>query len=159
MRQRTWWSIALVVVVAAAATSLMTRAPNPSMQEQIAMANAARPVIALDGFDATSYFDGAPVKGDPRFTSSWHGQQYHFVSAANQTKFAANPVRFAPAFGGHCAFAMSLGKVAEASPSNWMVIGETLYLQKNAVALMLFRVLPGRLAKAQENWTKIKPTT
>ena len=65
---------------------------------------------ALQGFDPVAYFtEGAPKEGSARYTHEWNGAIWRFVSAENRDRFQAEPERFAPQYGGYCAFAMSGG--------------------------------------------------
>lgn len=120
------------------------------------MINAPPANVAIDGYDPVSYFDGAPKRGNPHLSTSWNGQLWLFASEKYRQLFVASPTRYAPAFEGHCAFAMSLGKIAPSSPKSWLVANDTLYLQKTAMALQLFRLLPGRIQKAHHNWARLR---
>ncbi len=58
-----------------------------------------------------------------------------------------------PAFDGQCAFAVSVGKLGvEGSADHQLADGDTTYYFKNGVARFLWRVLPGREAKAAAAW-------
>ncbi len=90
--------------------------------------------IAVSGYDPVSYFDGSgvPVKGDEQFAVAYDGAVYHFASAANAARFAAEPAAFMPQFGGHCAWAMSRGYLAPGDASQYAVVDGKLYLNFNA---------------------------
>lgn len=60
-------------------------------------------------------------------------------------------------FEGQCAFAISLGKNALGLEKHRIVDGNDIYFFSNALAKLLFRILPGRKKKAQENYEK-RPT-
>jgi len=51
-------------------------------------------------YDETKY----GTLGSPEFTSSYNGYQFNFVSAENQQLFETNPSKYAPQFGGFCAW-------------------------------------------------------
>ena len=88
---------------------------------------AARPVLAVDpvfshrrkairGTDPVAYFtEGRPVEGSRRFAYEWRGATWHFTSAKNRDAFAADPERYAPQYGGYCAWAVSQGYTASGS--------------------------------------------
>lgn len=109
--------------------------------------------VAVDGFDVVAYrTQRRAVKGSADKAYSWGGKRWYFASAEHRDLFARDPERFAPRFDGHCAFATSLGKSAPGSPRHWVVVGDRLFLQSNAVARLLFRLLPGRARAAEERW-------
>src|SRR5687767_3989555 len=84
-----------------------------------AHAGAARPEwylsrgLALSGYDAVAYFtESRAVKGDARFEVVWNGARWRFASVENRDRFRAEPVRYAPRFGGYCAWAVRNGYTA-----------------------------------------------
>ena len=91
--------------------------------------------IAAAGADVVAYFEleagDSAVIGDDRFAHKWNGATWLFADAANRDAFAANPQKFAPAFGGYCAWAMARNKLATIDPNLWYVDNETLYLNYN----------------------------
>ena len=75
--------------------------------------NADRQGLALKGYDVVAYFvDGRAVAGDASFEHVLDGVRYRFVSAANRDRFASEPRRFLPQYGGFCAWAVSRGYTA-----------------------------------------------
>lgn len=89
---------------------------------------------ALDGICPISYFAvGKPLPGQPEYSSTYEGNLYHFVSEEAKHEFDSNPEKYAPAFGGLCAFGMSIEKEFESDPNNFKIIDGKLYLfLKNA---------------------------
>ncbi|MFN0264264.1 YHS domain-containing (seleno)protein [Tepidamorphus sp. 3E244] len=114
--------------------------------------------IALDGHDAGSYFEaGEPVKGSAEFTAKHNGATWHFASAANRDAFAANPEKYAPQYGGHCAWAASKGYVAKGSPDAWKIVDGKLYLNYDqAVQQRWASDIPGNISKADKTWPTVK---
>ncbi|MBS0191985.1 MAG: YHS domain protein [Planctomycetes bacterium] len=85
--------------------------------------------LAIEGYDPVSYFAGRPVKGDPKFSSTWRGVMYQFADAANRDKFNANPDAFTPTYGGWCATAMAYkASKVEIDPTNFKVKDGRLHL-------------------------------
>ena len=107
---------------------------------------------AIGGYDAVSYFERRPLPGLAAHAAEWNGQRWLFASDEHRRRFLEDPSRFAPRFDGQCAFATSLGKEAQGSPRHWLVRDGRLYFALNPVARMLFRLLPGRVARAEANW-------
>lgn len=93
-------------------------------------ANLADGGLAMKGFDPVSYFDGAaPRKGDPALSSVYHGATYHFASAESRARFAADPDKYVPQFGGWCAWAMADGgRKVDVDPGSFKITGGRLFL-------------------------------
>lgn len=78
--------------------------------------------VAIRGFDPVGYFEkGQPLQGRMDFTSDYLGFTFLHQSASNQALFQDDPARYAPQFGGYCAFAMSKGAVATTQPDAWNI--------------------------------------
>jgi YHS domain-containing protein len=84
--------------------------------------------VALGGYDATSYFSGKPVEGSADITQEWQGATWRFASEANRALFVASPEKYAPQYGGHCAFAAAKGSLAKGDPLAWTVHKDKLYI-------------------------------
>lgn len=113
--------------------------------------------VALAGYDPVSYQDaGGPLKGSEQNCAQWQGQTYCFANQANRATFERSPEQYAPAFGGHCAFAVSLDRpnLPMASPKSWLVQDGRLLVFLNPVAKLLFRLLPKRQQRAAEVWSE-----
>ncbi len=84
---------------------------------------------ALNGYCPVAYFvaDG-PLVGSAEFSSTHGGATYHFVSAAAKDMFDANPAKYVPAYGGSCAFGMSINEVFPVDPTNYKVVNDRLFL-------------------------------
>ncbi len=85
--------------------------------------------VAIKGYDSVAYFtDGKPVKGSRGFEYVWMGAKWHFSSAEHRDLFIENPEKYAPKYGGYCAYAISRGSVADIDPEAWNIVGGRLYL-------------------------------
>ena len=113
--------------------------------------------VALKGYDPVAYFtEGKPVKGLNDFTYEWMGAEWHFSSAANRELFIASPEKYAPQYGGYCAYAVSRGHTADISPNYWKVVAGRLYLNNGWLAERLWKLsIPENIEKANQNWPKI----
>jgi YHS domain-containing protein len=88
---------------------------------------------AIDGYDPVAYFtDGKPVKGRPDIRHEWDGATWHFASLANLAAFRREPERYAPQFGGYCAYAVANKYTAKSDPQAWHIEDGKLYLNFNA---------------------------
>jgi hypothetical protein len=130
-----------------------------------AVASTAKPAIntgpsgdlAIKGYDAVTYFTGsAPAKGDPRFSHRWSDATWHFVSAKNRDLFARTPEKYAPQFGGYCAWAVSRGYTADVDPEAFRIVDGKLYLiYSTAVERRWEQDIPGNITRAQSNWPAV----
>ncbi len=114
--------------------------------------------VTLAGHDAVAYFtEHAPVEGDANISAVHNGAIYHFSSAANRDTFNANPEKYAPQFGGYCAYGTSLGKKFAIDGKAFELIDGKLYVQKSEVVQEVWSEnAVANLAAANKNWPKIK---
>ncbi len=127
---------------------------------------AQKPVVfstagqAIHGYDPVAYFtDSKPVKGDSTLTYAYDGATWLFANAQNRDAFKADPVRYAPQYGGYCAFGTSRGYKAPTEPDAWTIVDGKLYLNYNTkVRTEWDKDKPGYIQKADKNWTDIKTT-
>lgn len=102
--------------------------------------------LAMKGYDPVSYFESSgPRQGSIDLAADWSGATWHFATAENRTRFLDNPERFAPQFGGHCAFAQLIGQNVKGSPKRWMIEDGKLFLNKNLVAQVMASVTKDRI--------------
>lgn len=88
---------------------------------------------ALDGYDTVAYFtDNKPVEGKSDFVTKYKGANWYFVSQQHLDMFVAEPEKYAPQYGGYCAWAISAkNDFASADPKDWAVVDGKLYLNYN----------------------------
>jgi hypothetical protein len=116
--------------------------------------NVSRGQLALRGYDAVAYWtDGRPIRGAAGLTHRWNGAEWRFSSAANRAAFAKDPSRYAPRFGGYCAYAVSRGYTADGDPSAWRIVDGHLYLNYSKRVQALWEAdIPGHIATGTRNW-------
>ncbi len=110
------------------------------------------------GYDVVAYFtQNKPVKGSPRYQLEWNGGTWYFSSAANKQKFKTNPSKYAPQYGGYCAYAVTNGYKAKVSPNAWTIIDGKLYLNfsKN-VRRKWLKDRDNNIQKADQNWSNLQ---
>ncbi|MBM3753288.1 MAG: hypothetical protein FJW38_04845 [Acidobacteria bacterium] len=89
--------------------------------------------VAIRGYDPVAFFtQGAPAKGKPVFVHNYKEATFRFVSAANRDLFVADPAKYAPQFGGYCAWAVGNGYTAPTDPNAWKIVDGKLYLNYNS---------------------------
>ncbi len=113
--------------------------------------------IALHGFDPISYFGaGEAAAGDPEISYQWKDATWQFSSEANKARFIESPDRYAPQFGGFCAFAVSKGFTADPSPDAWHIVDDKLFVFADTnVRDQWVTALPdGSLVQSEKQWRK-----
>lgn len=113
--------------------------------------------VAVKGYDVVAYFQQSkPVKGNKSFTFKWKNATWYFSSAANLEAFKSDPERYAPQFGGYCAWAVSQGYTANIDPEAWRIVDGKLYLNYDRKIQAKWELdITGNIEKAQTNWPKI----
>lgn len=111
--------------------------------------------LGAKGYDVVSYFtSGKPVEGSDRYTVEYGGVKWQFSSAENRDVFKTDPAKYAPQYGGFCAWGVSVGKLFDVDPVNgWRIVDGKLYLNFNAdIASTFSKDSPGFISKANRNW-------
>jgi hypothetical protein len=115
--------------------------------------------VAIDGIDTTAYFDhGEPRTGTDDHTAEWKGVAWHFETADDRDRFAADPEAYAPSYNGHCANAMSKGYVVPADLKIWKIIDNRLFVfaAERGRARWNKATDPAKfIAQADANWAKV----
>jgi YHS domain-containing protein len=114
--------------------------------------------VAIRGYDPIAYFsDMKPVKGSAEFRAEYQGSVFYFSTAANRDTFAANPDKFAPQYGGYCAFGTAKGYKAAIDPDAFTVVERRLYLNySEAVRSKWKSNIPGYIRTADANWPDVR---
>ena len=112
--------------------------------------------VAIKGYDTVAYFtDGKPAKGSQEFSYDWLGATWYFVNAEHRKLFAANPISYAPQYGGFCADGVSDGNghaQVNVEPTTWQIINGKLYL----AAAAEFVSPPLSRDNGDRNWPRIR---
>ncbi len=109
---------------------------------------------AIRGYDPVAYFTlGRPTEGKAEFSTQWQGATWLFASAENLALFESDPARYAPRYGGYCAYAVSQGYTASIDPDAWSIVDGKLYLNySRGVQKRWEKDIPGYISAADENW-------
>ena len=117
--------------------------------------------VALEGYCPVAYFavDKA-VRGNAKYATTHNDVTYYFVSADAKKAFDANPEKFVPAFGGWCAFGMSVSDKFPVDPTQFRIINGRLMLflnNRNVNAAELWDDGDERelLKKSKAHWAKV----
>ncbi|HXZ67827.1 MAG TPA: YHS domain-containing (seleno)protein [Alphaproteobacteria bacterium] len=138
--------IALALLLSAAATGAGAIEYN-----RLSLSNEA-----IDGFDAVAYWQGGqPTQGSRAYSYEWRDAVWLFSNEANLQKFRAAPERYAPAFGGYCAFAMTKGIKADIHPYFYKIEDKQLFFFFSAESRDKFLADPHALNEAENAWREI----
>lgn len=112
---------------------------------------------ALKGYDAVAYFTvGEPLRGDDELAYKWNGVRWLFASAANRDAFIAEPERYAPQYGGYCAWAVSQGYTASGDPTVWAIVDGKLYVNYDEkIGRRWQQDTAGFIERADANWPRV----
>ncbi len=110
--------------------------------------------LAINGFDPVSYFtDGKPALGKKDYTYEWMNAKWQFASEDHLNKFKEDPAKYAPQFGGFCAYAVSKNTTAPGNPTAWQIKDGKLYLNVSGDVQKLFnKDIEANIKKAEKNW-------
>jgi len=110
--------------------------------------------VAIKGYDPVAYFTmSKPVMGKMGFDGMYKGATWKFSSVQNRDMFLNNPEKYAPLYGGYCAYGVAVGALYDIDPRAWTVHEGRLYLNKNlSVRKLWTKDIPGYIAKADVNW-------
>ena len=110
--------------------------------------------IAINGYDPVAYFtQSKALKGDPKYQTEWMGVKWYFAGAGDLEFFKSNPEKYAPQYGGNCAWAVSQGSLAHGNPIVWKIVDGKLYLNFNKpVQASWEKDAAGLIKKADANW-------
>ena len=114
--------------------------------------------IAIKGYDAVAFFtDKKPVPGTEAFIYDWNGAKWLFSSKENQDSFMIAPAKYAPQYGGYCAFGTAQGHKAPTETDTWTIIDGKLYFNyNNKVKEIWSKKTADYIVLADKNWEKIK---
>lgn len=113
--------------------------------------------VALRGYDPVAYFSsGKPQKGVPEHSYTYKGSHFLFATAENRRVFANAPEKYAPQFGGFCAFGTANGHKVSTQPEAFAVVDGKLYLNHDdKVHARWLDDVPGNIAQAEKNWPEV----
>ena len=113
---------------------------------------------AINGYDPVAYFvAGEPQQGRDEFVSQYDGASWKFASAANKAKFDANPQKYAPQYGGYCAYAVANNDTAGIDPQAWSIVDGKLYLNySESVQAEWEAQQAAHIQAADRNWPGLK---
>jgi YHS domain-containing protein len=113
--------------------------------------------LAISGYDSVAYFtEGKPVEGNDKFSLNYKGAQWQFSSQANLEAFTLAPDKYAPQYGGYCAWAVAHDNTAKGEPDQWYIHEGKLYLNYNAdIREKWLKDKEALIKQADTNWPTV----
>ncbi len=112
---------------------------------------------AIRGYDTVAYFtEGKAVEGDEKFSTEYTQATWLFSSQQNLNLFKADPEKYAPQYGGYCAYAVSQNTTASIKPELFTIHEGKLYLNySNSVNEKWLADKENFIVDADNNWPAI----
>jgi YHS domain-containing protein len=113
---------------------------------------------AIAGYDPVAFFkEGKAVPGKKELTTSWNGADWHFSSSENLTLFEREPAKYAPQYGGYCAYGTAAGHKSPTLAETWTIVNDKLYFNYNPKVKKLWNENQKALIEtADNNWPVVK---
>ena len=111
---------------------------------------------AISGYDPVAYFTAKqPVKGLTDITFVWKGATWHFANKENRQLFQVSPEKYAPQYGGYCAYGWAQGYPVKIDPNAWTIVDGKLYLNYSKKVQKLWEEDKNSfIESANVNWKK-----
>jgi YHS domain-containing protein len=154
-------SVAAVVVLAALSKPVLlaqNNEPDKAKGSESAKVNLDGNGVILKGYDAVGYFEqGKPIKGKSALESTYGGATYLFASASDKAEFDKDPAKYAPQYGGFCAYGILKGALDDfEGPGDFTIYKGKLYLCGNQSALEIFKTnIDANIEKSDANWRRL----
>ncbi len=109
---------------------------------------------AILGYDTVAYFtEKKPVEGNVRYSLHWNDAIWLFSSAENLSKFKKEPEKYAPQYGGYCAWGIAKNGLYSITPKAWEVYNGKLYLNfSSGVQRTWLKDKDAFILRANKNW-------
>ncbi len=114
--------------------------------------------VAIRGHDPVAYFTtGQPTPGAADITTDYGGATWRFATAENRALFLLEPAKYAPQYGGYCAYGMTVGQKVPVDPAAWSIVDGKLYLNNSLAVRDRWSQDPaGNIGKADGEWSAVK---
>ena len=145
-----------MLIAGALATSTLAAAAPAFAEDPVYTSRWSN--VAVQGYDPVAYFTlGEPTKGSDDFSTTYMGAEFRFASQANLDAFLAEPTRYAPQYGGYCAWAIADGQYAKGNAKNWAIVDGKLYLNYNkSIQKKWDKDRAGFITRGDAQWTELQ---
>lgn len=113
---------------------------------------------AIKGFDPVAFFtESKAVKGIDSFIYQWNDATWSFSTLTNLNSFKLNPDKYAPQFGGYCAYGAAGNHKAPTQIDTWTIKNNKLYFNYNQSVKQKWNSQQDSLIKQAEfHWITLK---
>ena len=128
------------------------------------VALAAKPIYsggkdraAIRGYDPVAYFlVNEAVRGNKEISLQYKGATWFFASEGNRALFEQSPEKYAPQYGGYCAYAIARNNTASSKPEFFIIHNDKLYLNySKSVYKRWLQDKQGYINEADQNWPSV----
>ena len=107
-----------------------------------------------------SFNNSCSKSGGNNTAAAVTGPAKHPLPASSVPTSKANPEKFAPQFGGYCAYGLSENHKSPTEPEAFTIVDDKLYLNYNLKVKELWKKdIPGRIKKANDFWPALMSKT
>lgn len=113
---------------------------------------------AIKGYDPVAFFkESKPVKGVESLSYQYNDATWLFSSKTNLEAFKKDPEKYAPQYGGYCAYGTAGGHKAPTQTNTWTIVDGKLYFNYNDKVKESWNKQQAELIeKANTQWPLIK---
>ncbi len=113
---------------------------------------------AIKGYDPVAFFkESKPVKGVESLSYQYNDATWLFSSKTNLETFKKDPEKYAPQYGGYCAYGTAGGHKAPTQTNTWTIVDGKLYFNYNDKVKESWNKQQAKLIeKANTQWPLIK---
>lgn len=114
--------------------------------------------VILAGHDAVAYFTmQKAIEGKATITAVYNDAIYRFSNENHRDLFVKNPEKYAPAYGGFCAYGATFGKKFAVDGKAFKVVDGKLYVNKNLQVGEAWKEdIPKHIKEADGYWPGIE---
>ena len=113
---------------------------------------------AIRGYDAVAFHkQQKAVEGNKAFSYDWNGATWQFASEDHLALFKTDPGKYAPQYGGYCAYGTAEGHKAPTETGTWTISDGKLYFNyNNEVKELWMKDQDAYIKKADKLWPAVK---
>lgn len=113
---------------------------------------------AIRGYDVVAFFkNNQPILGNDSINYHWEDANWYFSSNENKELFIKNPEKYAPQYGGYCAYGTAGNHKAPTQIETWTIKENKLYFNYNTKVKSLWNKNQDSLIeKANLYWPTLK---